>query len=87
MSGQALKDINKTLSSIGWQVNTDSTKAKTLAIEDKKSLPADCTGALAKAKDKLNDLLSLGKKSIQALKDKQTNKPEDAKVSKTSLSE
>ena len=61
MSGQALKDINKTLSKLGWDINTDSSKAKTLAIEDKKSFPPDCTEALGKAKGKLTDVVNFGK--------------------------
>ena len=87
MSGQALKDINKTLSKLGWEINTNSTKAKTLAIEDKKSLPPDCNQALGKAKEKLNDEVNFGKKWIQTLKEKRTYKPEDNQVIKASLSE
>ena len=87
MSGQALKDINKTLSKIGWEINTDSRKAQTLAIEDKKSLPVDCLQALGKAKDKLTDVVNFGKKWIQTLKDKRSIKPEDSQVTKTSVSE
>ena len=82
-----MKDINKTLSKLGWDINTDSSKAKTLAIEDRKSLPPDCTQALGKAKDKPNDVVNFGKKWIQTLKEKRSNKPEDSQVTKTSLSE
>ena len=91
-----MKDINKTLSKLGWDFNTNSSKAQTLAIEDRKSLPPDCTQALGKAKDKLNDVLNFGKKWIQTLKELfsqrnsrrwSSSKPEDSQVTKTSLSE
>ena len=82
-----MKDINKALSKIGWDINTDSSKAKTLAIEDRKSLPTDCIQALGKAKGKLTDVVNFGNKWIQTLKDKRSNKPEDSQVTKTSLSE
>ena len=82
-----MKDINKTLSNLGWEINTNSSKAKTLAIEDKKRLPEDCVQALGKAKDKLTDVVNFGKKWIQTLKEKRTYKPEDNQVIKASLSE
>ena len=91
-----MKDINKTLSKLGWEINTNSTKAKTLAIEDKKRLPEDCVQALGKAKDKLTDVVNFGKKWIQTLKELfsqrnsrrwSSSKPEDSQVTKTSLSE
>ena len=82
-----MKDINKTLSKLGWDINTNSSKAQTLAIEDRKSLPPDCIQALGKAKDKLNGVVNFGNKWIQTLKDKRTLKPEDNQVTKTSLSE
>ena len=82
-----MKDINKTLSKLGWEINTDSKKAKTLAIEDKKSLPPDCNQALGKAKEKLGELAKVAEKWIQTLKAKKSVKPEDTQVTKTSLSE